>query len=94
MPLPLSADSPTIAIRKTAFETAGLSRARLDEILNLTDQEFRVEGDLIAIGPLPNIDDVPDLIELFEDAGLQYFDDFIELPGGMPTWLELFVRHR
>jgi len=94
MPLPLNADSPTLAIRKAAFELAGLSRARIDDVLNLTDEEFRIEGDLIAIGPLPSIDDVPDLIQLFEEAGLQYFDDFIELPGGMPAWLELFVRHR
>ncbi len=94
MPLPLNSESPTLAIRKAAFEQAGLSRAQIDQVLNLTDQEFRVEGDLIAIGPLPSIDDVPDLIELFEDAGLQYFDDFIELPGGMPSWLELYVRHR
>ncbi|MCC7052540.1 MAG: hypothetical protein IT355_04690 [Gemmatimonadaceae bacterium] len=94
MPLPLPSNGPTLAIRRDAFESAGLSREQLDRILNLTDEEFRVEGALIAIGPLPSPDDVPNLIDLFEDAGLIYFDDFMEIPGGLPDWLELFVRHR
>jgi len=93
MPLPLSAATSTLAIRKSAFEQAGLTRENIDKILNLTDEEFRVEGELIAIGPLPNPDDVPNLIELFEDAGLVYFDDFIEIPGGFPEWLVLYARH-
>ncbi len=93
MPLPLSAAGSTLAIRRDAFEQAGLTRETIDRILNLTDDEFRVEGALIAIGPLPNADDVPSLIDLFEDAGLTYFDDFMEIPGGFPPWLELFARH-
>jgi hypothetical protein len=94
MPLTLPASGPTLAIRRVAFERVGLTRQRVDRVLNLTDAEFRVEGDLIAIGPLPAPDDVPSLIDLFEEVGLVYFDDFMELPGGMPDWLELFVRHR
>jgi len=93
MPLPLAASSSTLAIRKAAFEQAGLTREGIDDILNLTDEEFRVEGPLIAIGPLASPDDVPNLIELFEEAGLVYFDDFIEIPGGFPDWLVLYARH-
>jgi len=93
MPLPLPAAASTLAIRKPAFEQAGLTRETIDRILNLTDEEFRVEGSLIAIGPLPSPDDVPNLIELFEEAGLVYFDDFVEIPGGFPEWLVLYARH-
>ena len=46
MPLPLAPDAPTVFIRRDAFERAGLSRAALDERLNLTDQEFRVNLEL------------------------------------------------
>jgi hypothetical protein len=94
MPLPLSALGPTLVIRRDAFERAGLSRASVDTALNLTDAEFRVEGNLIAIGPLSGPDDVPDLIEMFEGSGLVYFDDFMEIPGGGPDWLELYARYR
>jgi hypothetical protein len=94
MPLSLGSDGSTIAVRRTAFESAGLTRASIDTVLNLTDREFRVEGDLIAIGPLPGAEDVPTLIDRFEDAGLVYFDDFMEIPGGLPHWLELFARAR
>jgi hypothetical protein len=94
MPLSLPAHGPTLAVRRDAFERVSLTRSAVDRVLNLTDAEFRVEGDLIAIGPLPSPDDVPDLIEMFEEAGLVYFDDFVELPGGFPEWVELFVRHR
>lgn len=94
MPLPLSPTGSTLAIRRDAFESAGLTREGIDRVLNLTDDEFRVEGALIAVGPLPNTDDVPNLIEMFEDAGLVYYDDFMEIPGGFPEWLELFARHK
>jgi hypothetical protein len=94
MPLSLPSSGPTLAIRRDAFERAGLTREVIDRVLNLTDDEFRVEGALIAIGPLPLPDDVPNLIERFEEAGLVYFDDFMEIPGGLPDWLEVFIRHR
>lgn len=93
MPLPLSPASSTIAVRRDAFQQAGLTRESIDRVLNLTDDEFRVEGALIAIGPLPSPDDVPSLIDLFEEAGLVYFDDFIEIPGGFPKWIVLYARH-
>lgn len=94
MPLPLDSHGPTIAIRRAAFDGAGLVRAALDEIFTLAADEFRVEGELLLVGPLPNGDDVGTAIELLERAGLTYFDDFVELPANWPEWLELFVRHR
>lgn len=94
MPLPLSPLGSTLAIKREAFERVGLTRGVVDDILNLTDEEFRIEGAVIAIGPLANPDDIPSLIDVFEDAGLVYFDDFIEIPGGFPEWIELYLRHR
>lgn len=94
MPLPLDHSAPSLAIRREAFERVGLTRAAIDSALNLTDEEFRVEGALIVIGPLPDPDGVPDLIDRFEEAGLVYFDDFFELPAGAPAWLDYFVSAR
>jgi hypothetical protein len=94
MPLPLNPQGPTLAVRRAAFEAAGVDRAALDEIFTLTADDFRVEGELILVGPLPNGDDVGTAIDLLERAGLAYFDDFVELPANWPGWLELFVRHR
>ena len=91
MPLDISSDAPTLMIRKAAFDRAGLSRAAFDQRLNLTPEEFRVEGELIAIGPLPGDTIVSDLIGDIEDAGLIYFDDFFELSGNWPDWLRLFA---
>ena len=94
MPLDVPASAPTLFIRKSAFERANLSRAGFDERLNLTEDEFRVEGDLIAIGPLPGETTLTDLIDELESAGLEYFDDFFELSGNWPGWLRLYVMGR
>jgi hypothetical protein len=91
MPLDISSDAPTLVIRKTAFDRAGLSRSAFDQRLNLTPDEFRIEGELIAIGPLPGDTTVTDLITDIEDAGLIYFDDFFELSGNWPDWLKLYA---
>jgi hypothetical protein len=91
MPLDISSDAPTLVIRKAAFDRAGLSRAAFDQRLNLTPDEFRVEGELIAIGPLPGDTTATDLIADIEDAGLVYFDDFFELSGNWPDWLRLYA---
>ena len=90
MPLTLVADAPTIMVRREAFERAGMTRASIDLALTLTDEEFRVERDLIAIGPIYADDGLAALISAFEAAGLAYFDDFFELSGNWPEWLSLF----
>ena len=92
MPLEVPPLAPTLFVRKTAFERVGLTRTAFDQRLNLTDDEFRMEGELIAIGPLPGETTLTDLIEELEAAGLEYFDDFFELSGNWPEWLRLYVR--
>lgn len=89
MPLQISAGAPTLLIRRDAFERAGLARSTLDRWLNLTDEEFRVEGSMIAVGPLHGESALTDLIEELEGVGLVYFDDFFELSGNWPEWLRL-----
>lgn len=92
MPLKVPGTNSTVFIRREAFETAKLQRVELDEAFNLTDAEFRLEGELIAIGPLPSDDDLPKLVERLEERGLVYFDDFFELSGNWPSWLDVFVQ--
>jgi hypothetical protein len=82
--------APTLFIRRDAYERAGLSRAMIDERLGLTAEEFRVEGSLVAIGPISTQDSLADIIGELESAGLIYFDDFFELTGNWPDWLTLY----
>lgn len=92
MPLDLAANHPSLLIRRSAFERARLTRAAFDERLGLTDQEFRVEGDLIVVGPILEEDALQDVIDDLENAGLTYFEDFFDLSGNWPEWLALFAR--
>jgi len=92
MPLELAHNQPIMLIRQNAFERSGLSRQTIDERYNLTDNEFRVEEGLVALGPLPNEDMLSQMIEEFEASGLVYFDDFFELSGNWPQWLVLYAR--
>ncbi|MEO6865349.1 MAG: hypothetical protein ABI229_07855 [Gemmatimonadaceae bacterium] len=91
MPISVARDRPTVFIRREAFERAGLERHSIDARFNLTDQEFSVEGALVAIGPLPSDDLLSDLVIELETIGLRYFDDFFELSGNWPEWLGVFV---
>jgi hypothetical protein len=91
MPLILPNTAPTLLIRKSAFERVEMTRAQVDEALGLTPDEFRIEGALIAIGPLVGEDSLSDLIERLEAVGLVYYDDFLELSGNWPEWLRLFA---
>ena len=91
MPLILPNTAPTLLIRKSAFERVEMTRAQVDEALGLTPEEFRMEGSLIAIGPLVGEDTLSELIERLERAGLVYYDDFFELSGNWPDWLRLFA---
>ncbi|MDQ4080343.1 MAG: hypothetical protein M3125_06250 [Gemmatimonadota bacterium] len=92
MPLSLPTAAPTILIRKASFERAGLTRQAIDERLNLTPDEFRVESGLIAIGPIHGDDELTTFVEELEGAGLLYFEDFFDLSGNWPEWLSIFAQ--
>ena len=91
MPLSVSSGLPTVFIRKDSFERHSLSRSEIDATFNLTDAEFRVEGNLIAIGPLPSDEMIGPMIEFLENKGVVYYDDMMELSGNWPAWLRLFA---
>ena len=91
MPHQIHPGAPTLFIRRSAYEQAGLVRAALDERLGLTDDEFRVEGDVIAIGPVYDASAFASLLEDLERMGLAYYDDFFELSGNWPEWLTVFA---
>ena len=91
MALTVATGAPTLFIRREAYESTGLTRRAIDERLGLTPDEFRVEADLVAIGPLHGAggDGLGDLISELEGLGLTYFDDCFELSGNWPAWLRL-----
>jgi hypothetical protein len=93
MPLRVSTGAPTLFIRRAAYERTGLTRTAIDERLGLTPDEFRVEGELIALGPIygGDSDALGDFIAELEGLGLVYFDDFFELTGNWPEWLTLLA---
>lgn len=93
MPIQIEPQAPTICIRREAFERSQLTRTVIDASLALTADDFRVEGDLITIGPLFG-DASTQLIAQLESLGLQYFDDYFELTGNWPEWLSLYAMHR
>jgi hypothetical protein len=92
MPLSVMQGVPTLFFRRQAYEGAGLTRASLDERLGLTDTEFRVDGDLIALGPIYDVDALGALVDELESAGLTYYEDFFELSGTWPEWIALSAR--
>lgn len=87
MPLHVRSGAPTLVLRRSAYERAGLVRAAVDERLGLTDQEFRVEGDVVLIGPIYDADAFTAFIDELERLGLAYYEDFFELSGTWPDWL-------
>jgi len=62
----------------------------------LTADEFQVEENLVAIGPIyeANGDVLSDFIAELERVGLVYFDDFFELSGNWPDWLRIHASTR
>lgn len=62
----------------------------IDERYGLTDDEFKLERDLVVIGPLYG-DTATHLLADFEQRGLEYFDDYFELSGNWPEWLQLYA---
>ena len=93
MPVSIATGAPTLFIRRSAYESSGLTRAAIDERLGLTDSEFVVEDDLVALGPIYEAEGttLTDFISELERAGLVYFDDFFELSGNWPDWLQIHV---
>ncbi len=91
MPLSIAQGVPTLLFRRDAYERAGLTRAALDERLGLTDAEFRVEGDLVALGPIYDVEALGALVDELESNGLTYYDDFFELSGSWPEWLHVLA---
>src|SRR3954468_23573281 len=83
---------PTLFFRRSSYERAGLTRAALDARLGLTDAEFRVEGTLVAVGPIYDVDALGMLVDELEKIGLVYYDDYFELSGSWPDWLDVLVR--
>ena len=91
MPLKLATNVPTLLIRRDSFERVHLTREGIDRWLNLTPDEFQVEGGLIAIGPIHDDDGMQALVAGLEELGLVYFDEFFEMSGNWPEWVGLFV---
>ncbi|HUF30317.1 MAG TPA: hypothetical protein VMM77_06595, partial [Gemmatimonadaceae bacterium] len=63
----------------------------LDTRFELTPDEFRVEGELIVVGPLFGDETLVVLVEALEEYGLRYSDDFFDLSGNWPEWLRIFA---
>lgn len=93
MSFPVAHKVPTLFFRREAYEQAQLTRVALDARLGLTDAEFRVEGDLVALGPIYDVAALGALVDELETLGLTYYDDFFELSGSWPEWLDVLVRH-
>ncbi len=92
MSLPVTQGVPTLFFRRAAYERADLSRAALDARLGLTDAEFRVDADIVALGPIYDVEALGALVDELERNGLVYFDDFFELSGSWPEWLSIMAR--
>ena len=90
----IPAGQSMLLIRREAYERAGIMRQSIDERLNLTADEFRVEGRLVLIGPIPGDTAIRDILDALEQAGLVYFDDYFELSGNWPSWIRLSIADR
>lgn len=92
MPLRIAPSHPSLLIRRPSFERSGLTRAQVDDKLKLTADEFRVEGDLIVVGPVHDDVALGEFLDDLERLGLVYFEDYFDLSGNWPEWLTVFVR--
>jgi len=90
----IPAGQSILLLKRDAYERAGITREAIDRRLNLTADEFRVDGQLILVGPIPDDTALRDIIDDLEDAGLVYFEEFFELGGNWPSWVRLFVSGR
>jgi len=92
MPLSIAQGVPTLLFRRASYERSGLTRAALDARLGLTDEEFRVDGDLVALGPIYDVEALGTLVDELEQLGLVFYEDFFELSGSWPEWLAISAR--
>lgn len=90
MALRITGQAPTLCLRREAYEQSGLTRAEVDTALDLTADEFRVEGNLVVIGPIYGVE-LDDIFRQLEERGLRHFDDYFEFTGNWPDWLNLYV---
>lgn len=90
----IPAGQSVLLIKQGAYERAGLTREAIDRRLNLTADEFKVDGRLIVIGPIPDDVVLRDVLDDLEGAGLTYFEEYFELSGNWPSWVRLFVAGR
>jgi hypothetical protein len=90
MALHVTGQAPSLCIRRQAYEQSGLVRMALDSRLGLTQDDFRVERDLIMLGPIHAIS-LDDLFAELDATGLRYHDDYFELSGNWPDWLQVFA---
>ena len=93
MALPIPSQAPSLCMRREAYERSALTRAALDARLGLTSDEFRVEGNLVVIGPIHGAS-LDDLFNELDTIGLRYYEDYFELSGNWPEWLLLFAAAR
>lgn len=91
VPLNINSGAPTLVVRRSSYERAGLVRSAIDSALGLTADEFRVEGDLVVIGPVHDGEAFQGLLQQLENVGLSFYDDFFELSGNWPEWLSVLV---
>jgi hypothetical protein len=90
----IPAGQSMLLIRREAYERTGITRAAIDERLNLTADEFKVDGGLVMIGPIPEDSALRDILDDLEEAGLVYFEEYFELSGNWPSWIRLYVADR
>lgn len=87
----IPAGHSVLFIKRDAYERAGITREAVDRRLNLTADEFQVDGRIVVIGPLPEDTALREMLDALEDAGLVYFDEYFELSGNWPPWIRLYV---
>lgn len=92
MPITIAQGAPTLIFRRAAYERAGLTRVSLDTRLGLTDTEFVVSGDIVALGPIYDTDALGTLVDELERLGLVFYDDFFEMTGSWPEWLVVLAK--
>ena len=94
MPQELPDSQSMLVIRREAYERAGITRQSIDDRLNLTADEFRVDGPLVLIGPISDDTEIRELLDDLEGTGLAYFDDYFEFSGNWPSWIRLSIAGR